>query len=729
MSAPSPHALTVRPGSWLQRIWTRHDWRIGTKLIVLTVPLIAALSMLAAVVEHRRIVQSLEEKLVTRAKSIAHQIGADRQYYASTIVPRIAELGGTMGADYREVHGRFPLPATYVREVSDALAQKGNGFRANLISPWPINKDKGVTDQFQRDAFDWLARHPSADQPFIRTDTLEGKRVMRVLFADLASAPSCVKCHNAHASSPKHDFKLNDVMGGLEIVMPMEQYLAESDWDLALTLAGGGVMCLLVLAIVAVGTKQTISQPLSELEGKMQAFVGARPYLGGPTGARLAGDEVAHISTAFDRMKAVIESQQQELRDANQTLEQRVTERTEQLRVTMEEKERIGSELRIASDIQKSILPRTFPPFPDRADFDLYAETIPAKEMGGDFYDFFLIDRDRLGLVIADVSGKGVPAAIFMAVSRTMLKATAMLGVDPAECLRRVNNLLCPDNESAMFVTVFYGILNTGTGELEYGNAGHNPPYLLSAQESVALLENPGGMALGVIQDSPYRAKRLRLRPGEGLFLYTDGVTEAMDAQGVLFTDARLKHLLGRILAGSPSAMVRDTVDAVRQHAAGEAQADDITLLVVRYLGQGANVVSAHAVSATFANRVEELDRLAKTVASFTAAHGLSDAMTQAFSLALDELMTNVISYAYDDTGDHAIRLRLSHSDGLMQAELEDDGKPFNPLETPPPDLTPSLEDRPIGGLGVHFVKTMMDRVTYRREGGKNILTMSKRTV
>jgi hypothetical protein len=177
----------------------------------------------------------------------------------------------------------------------------------------------------------------------------------------------------------------------------------------------------------------------------------------------------------------------------------------------MEEKERIASELRIASEIQRSILPRTFPPFPERDDFELYAETIPAREMGGDFYDFFLIDRERLGLVMADVSGKGVPAAIFMAVARTMLKATAMQGVNPGECLRRVNNLLCPDNESAMFVTVFYGILDTWTGELEYGNAGHNLPYLLAGRDNVAMLENPGGMALGVTQDTPYQTRRIRL--------------------------------------------------------------------------------------------------------------------------------------------------------------------------------------------------------------------------
>jgi len=342
-------------------------------------------------------------------------------------------------------------------------------------------------------------------------------------------------------------------------------------------------MCLLVLAIVAFGSRRTVTHPLAHLAHDMEAFVGKTPQASAAA-AVPTGDEVTHITAAFERMKSVIATQQADLREANQSLERRVVERTEQLRQTMEEKERIGSELRIASEIQRSILPRTFPAFPERDDFELFAETIPAREMGGDFYDFFLLDPDRLGLVIADVSGKGVPAAIFMAVSRTMLKATAMQGVDPGECLRRVNNLLCPDNDSAMFVTVFYGILHTRTGDLEYANAGHNVPYILSSQGSVALLDNPGGMALGVFQDNPYAVRRLRMRTGEGLFLYTDGVTEAMDRQGNLFGDPRLRQLLLGVRGGTPREIVRDVVAEVRSYAAGEPQADDITLLAMRYL-------------------------------------------------------------------------------------------------------------------------------------------------
>ncbi|MBM4133258.1 MAG: DUF3365 domain-containing protein [Nitrospira sp.] len=569
--------------SFFSRLWLNADWSVGTKLIVLTVPLIALASMMAAYIEHARNAENLQEKLASRAKSIAHQIMADRQYYASVIVPRANDLGASFGMDYRNVHGRFPLPATFVREVSEATAKIRNGYTASLISPWAINKGKGLKERFQIDAFDYLATHP-AETEFIRTDTVEGRVVLRVLMADLASAQSCVNCHNAHPDSPKRDFKLNDLMGGLEIVIPMGQYLEDSRRELAMTLAGGGTMCLLVLAIVAFGSRRTVTLPLAKLAGDMERFVGERPYRPGQTSARLSGDEVVHIAGAFEQMKAVIGSQQKELKDANLLLEQRVVERTEELRRTMEEKERIGSELRIASDIQKSILPRTFPAFPHRDDFDLYAESIPAREMGGDFYDFFLLDQDRVGLVIADVSGKGVPAAIFMAVSRTMLKATAMQGGSPGDCLRQVNNLLCPDNEASMFVTVFYAILDTRTGTLDYGNAGHNLPYILSGRGGITVLENPGGMALGVMEDSAYPVKRARMQPGDGLLLYTDGVTEAMDAAGNLFSVERLERLLRRIQNGTPSEIVRDTVAEVRSYAAGEPQADDITMLALRYL-------------------------------------------------------------------------------------------------------------------------------------------------
>jgi len=242
-------------------------------------------------------------------------------------------------------------------------------------------------------------------------------------------------------------------------------------------------------------------------------------------------------------------------------------------------------ELDIARSIQQSILPRVFPPFPQRTDIDVFAAMLPAREMGGDFYDFFLIDDAHLGVVIGDVSGKGMPAALFMAVSRTVVKSIAVAGTPPAECLRRANALLCLDNSAEMFVTIFYAVIDLRTGDVEYGNGGHNPPYLLRRDGSVEMLERTGGTVLGVLQDLNYVSKRARLRPGDALFLYTDGVTEAMDINAALFSDQRLRSALQQCAQGTPEAIIRTVIALVEDYCGNVAQSDDITVLAVRYRG------------------------------------------------------------------------------------------------------------------------------------------------
>lgn len=242
-------------------------------------------------------------------------------------------------------------------------------------------------------------------------------------------------------------------------------------------------------------------------------------------------------------------------------------------------------ELDLAREIQESILPRTFPPFPARTEFDLFAAMVPAQEIGGDFYDFFFVDPHRLGMVIADVSGKGIPAALFMAMSRTLVRSVALADVAPGECLERVNRLLCLDNTSEMFVSLFYTVFDTRTGEVVYSNGGHNPPAIVRASGQVETLPSTGGVVLGALPESTYAARAVRLRPGDALFLYTDGVTEAMNAAGDLFTEERLHALLETQGAAPAERMVEKVVHEVRRHAAGAPQSDDITALAVRHHG------------------------------------------------------------------------------------------------------------------------------------------------
>src|SRR5262245_39664120 len=248
------------------------------------------------------------------------------------------------------------------------------------------------------------------------------------------------------------------------------------------------------------------------------------------------------------------------------------------------EKERMEEALKLAHEIQMSMVPKLFPPFPDRSEFDIFATLVPAKEVGGDLYDFFFLDNDHLCFAVGDVSGKGVPASLFMAVTKTLFRSTASNGGIPGEILARLNAETCRDNESCMFVTLFCGILNIRTGQVDYSNGGHNPPYYLH-ERGVSLLENFGGRALGLVMQSPYTSGRMVLGPGEALLLYTDGVTEAMNPSEKVYSDQRLAEFLGTNRGSAPREIIGDLIRDVRQFAREAPQSDDITVLALQYFG------------------------------------------------------------------------------------------------------------------------------------------------
>jgi phosphoserine phosphatase RsbU/P len=245
----------------------------------------------------------------------------------------------------------------------------------------------------------------------------------------------------------------------------------------------------------------------------------------------------------------------------------------------------IQQDLITAREIQLAILPKTFPPFPGRSEFSIFGSMTAAKEVGGDFFDFFLIDNERLAFVIGDVSGKGVPAAIFMAVSRTLIRATGLKGISANECMVYVNRLLCSESVSCMFVTVFYGILNTTTGLVEYVNAGHNPPFIVSGK-NVIRLEMTEGTVLGCLENSDFLSKKVQLNPGDMIFLFTDGVTEAFNKHDEMYSEERLVSFLEANSSNSIEEVVRDSITDVHKFAEGMPQSDDITLLAIRYNGR-----------------------------------------------------------------------------------------------------------------------------------------------
>jgi phosphoserine phosphatase RsbU/P len=294
--------------------------------------------------------------------------------------------------------------------------------------------------------------------------------------------------------------------------------------------------------------------------------------------------DMDNIRTAMNRGAYDFVTKPVDFVDLEKTIEKTIRE-LELIRKAQAEHDKllaIQYDLDTARSIQSAILPKTFPPFPQRNEFEIFAAMEPAKEVGGDLYDFFLLDNDRLGFVIGDVSGKGVSAAIFMAVSRTLIRATALKGIAPDECLTYVNSLLCHESVTSMFVTVFYGILNFKTGELYYSNGGHNPPYILSPDGTLKLLELTDGIALGVIDEVDYKSKKIQINHGDTIFTFTDGVTEAMDSELKLYSEARLESFLKENCQLSATDLVKHNFDSVQNYANGAVQSDDITVLAVK---------------------------------------------------------------------------------------------------------------------------------------------------
>ena len=247
--------------------------------------------------------------------------------------------------------------------------------------------------------------------------------------------------------------------------------------------------------------------------------------------------------------------------------------------------ESIKGDLAVAREIQQAILPRIFPPFPENAhQLDIAASMNAAKDVGGDFYDFFRIDDDRIGFVIADVSGKGVPAAIFMAVSRTLIRATGLRGVSTSECITYSNNLLAEESANSMFVTVFYGIYHIKTGEVTYTNAGHNPPYVIKANGSIKRFPYSQNVIAGIVKDYPFTEESFQLEPGDTLLLYTDGVTEAVDTEEKEYGEERLEALLKNTSQVGCQQMIDMVKDDVKAFEGDAEQSDDITLLAIKRL-------------------------------------------------------------------------------------------------------------------------------------------------
>ena len=417
-----------------------------------------------------------------------------------------------------------------------------------------------------------------------------------------------------------------------------------------------------------------------------------------------------------------------EIGDLYQSLSQMEKDMNAYIRDRLEataKSERITAEMSLANRIQAAMLPHVFPPFPDREEFSLYATMDPAREVGGDFYDFFLIDEDHLGLVMADVSGKGVPAALFMMIAKTILQSCAMLGRSPAEVLSSTNEALCSNNQVEMFVTVWMGILEISTGRLTAANAGHEYPVLKTPGGGFELVKDRHGLALGCMDDVKYREYELQLEPGAKLFVYTDGVPEATDSDNNMFGKERMLSALNEQPDADPEQILRQVRHAVDAFVKDAEPFDDMTMLCIEYDGVKPGMVRGEMRTEA---SVEKLPQVLAFIKQKLEALRCSVKIQGQIVVAAEEIFVNIASYAYaPGTGDALVRLEASEDLREVSLTFIDWGIPFNPLAKPDPDVTLPAEERKIGGLGIFMTKKLMDDVTYEYSDGRNVLTMRKK--
>ena len=385
-----------------------------------------------------------------------------------------------------------------------------------------------------------------------------------------------------------------------------------------------------------------------------------------------------------------------------------------------------ATELNMASEIQTNVLPSNFPAFPERNEFDIYASMTPAKEVGGDFYDFFLIDDDHLAIVIADVSGKGVPAALFMMSSKILINDHCLMGGTPSQILERVNKAVYANNKAHMFVTVWLGILEISSGKLTSSSAGHEYP-IININGQYELFKDKHGLAIGAMPNSKYVDTKIQLKRGDQIFVYTDGVAEATNFNKLFFgTDRTVEALNNLPQSISQQEVLEGVKKAVDDFVKDAPQFDDITMVGLRYIGP--NPIKEKKVDELVIkadrNNLEEvqafIDQKLEEV-------NCSMKVQTTIDIAVEEIFVNIASYAYENNeGDASIQVVMNDNPLSIEISFIDSGKEYNPLAKPDPNTSLSLMERQKGGLGIFMVKKSMDDMTYEYKGGKNILKIVK---
>jgi len=468
-----------------------------------------------------------------------------------------------------------------------------------------------------------------------------------------------------------------------------------------------GILMLIGLIIVAVICRSAIrrvTMPITQFADSADEIASGNLSVQLPT--IKTKDEMLRLHNSFATMQKSLIQQIEETRSAN------------------EEKGRIESELNIARDIQMSMLPKTFPPFPDRNDIEIYGKQKPAKEVGGDLYDFYIRD-EKLFFCIGDVSGKGVPASLVMAVTRTLFRTISFKEALPERIMFGINNAMADNNESNMFVTLFLGVLDLPTGRLRYSNAGHNAPMLIG--QTIGLLPCAANVPLGVQTDWKFSQQETTIDLNTCIFLYTDGLTEAENAANEQFMEERMIEV-AKGMSHEPQQMIEQMFNAVHQFVGNAEQSDDLTMLAIQYTKPLEKDMKLQR-SITLPNDIEKVPVLAEFVDEVCEIVGFDMSTTMGINLALEEAVVNVMSYAYQPGTMGNVNIEAIANETRLKFIISDWGTPFDPTAEKEVDTTLSAEERPIGGLGIHLVRQIMDSINYERIDGMNVLTLRKKLV
>jgi sigma-B regulation protein RsbU (phosphoserine phosphatase) len=487
----------------------------------------------------------------------------------------------------------------------------------------------------------------------------------------------------------------------MAIVVPMFTMFA---WGIVISIVIFVIMLLgmIVVFVVSMLSVHRATKPLKYLTKMADEIANGNFQAQLPVFKR--NDEISQLRNSFEAMQESISTYIRELKE------------------TTASKASIESELRIAHNIQMAMLPKTFPPFPERNDIDVYGLLNPAKAVGGDLYDFF-IRNEKLFFCIGDVSGKGVPASLVMAVTRSLFRNVAIHTSEPERIVTALNDCMSEQNDTNMFVTIFVGVLDLPTGRLRYCNAGHDAPIILDVDGNNVLLPCDANLPIGVMPDWKYSSQHVLVNSGAMIFLYTDGLTEAENSKHELFSMKRVFQELAGI-AHLPHEVITQMEDAVHQFVGDAEQSDDLTMMAVHYTRQHVDTILNRQL--TLHNDVQEVPELTTFVDEVCQELKIDASTALQLNLAIEEAVVNVMNYAYPTGTKGEVRIEAAANEERLRFVISDDGIPFDPTARGEVDTTLSAEERGIGGLGIHLVRRIMDSINYERINHQNVLTLRK---